>query len=177
MKNILVPIDFSKASTNALRFAIKIAHATTSKIFIYHSMHPLFIPSDAAMIESPLNLEEETKADLALQMNELLEDITSQNVQAEMIIQKGLLGDTISEITSNKNIDMIVTGTTGAKGLDAMLFGTNSVNIFEHVKCPVFIVPENSKYHGIKKIMYATDFQFGDIKAIDKICQLALMPK
>jgi nucleotide-binding universal stress UspA family protein len=173
MQNILVPIDFSELAKNALKVAIKIARPMNCKITLFYSVYPVFITSDVGGYIYTEAAEKEEINALNKEMNEWIEFVKAQNVMADKIIQKGLLEDDIVEIVEKEKIDMIVTGTHGAKGLEAVVFGTNSEKIFEKVTCPVLIVPEGSKYHGIKKIMYATDFQYKDINEIEKISKLA----
>jgi len=173
MKIILVPTDFSDLAKNALKFAVKIAHATKSKIIIMHSVHPMFIATDADMFGYPDVFEEETTEALQKQMDELVAFVSEHGVDAEKLMIKGLLGDNISSLVEENNIDLVVTGTNGAKGLEAFLLGTNSVTLLEKLTCPVLIIPADAKYHSIKKIMYATDFQYGDVRELAEICELA----
>jgi nucleotide-binding universal stress UspA family protein len=172
MKNILVPIDFSEVSKNALKFAVKLAHALEGKIVLYHTEQPVLIASDMGGFVYP-DMELETEKMLHQKLDELVESIQHQNVEAIKILQRGILKDSIETIIERAGIDLIVTGTHGAKGLESFFFGTNSVDIFEHVKCPVLIVPANAHYHSIRKIMYATDLQYGDIHEIEKVAKVA----
>lgn len=173
MKNILVPTDFSETAKNALKFAIKIAHPLKNKIILFHTERPILIANEIGMYAYPEIDEESNNLILNEKMDELLSIINANDLEGEKIIQSGLLVDNIVELTETKPIDLIVTGTHGAKGLEAFVYGTNSDSIFEKVKCPVLIVPAEAKYHGIKKIMYATDFEFGDIHELEKISKLA----
>ena len=174
MKNILVPVDFSDVSDNALNFAIKIAQTVKSKITLFHTVSPVLLVNEVGGYTYPDVHEEEIDLEVDRKINGLLDYINNHEVASDKIIRKGvLLEEEVKTLVEEFNIDLIVTGTNGAKGLDAFFFGTNSVNIFEKVKCSVLIVPIAANYHGIKKIMYATDFQYGDIHEIDKICKLA----
>ena len=173
MKTILVPTDFSDLAKNALKFSIKLAHPEKSKILIMHSVHPMLVTSDANTFGFPDVYEEESTKELHKQLDELINFCSAQGVESEKIIIKGFLTDDVAALVDKKNIDLIITGTNGATGIEAYLFGTNSVSILEKVKCPVLIIPAEAKYHGIHKIIYATDFQYGDIVEIEKICQWA----
>eukprot|EP00764_Aduncisulcus_paluster_P013298 gnl/Carplike_NY0171/6694_a9197_197.p1 GENE.gnl/Carplike_NY0171/6694_a9197_197~~gnl/Carplike_NY0171/6694_a9197_197.p1 ORF type:complete len:170 (-),score=7.92 gnl/Carplike_NY0171/6694_a9197_197:580-1089(-) len=39
-------------------------------------------------------------------------------------------------------------------------------NIVEHVKCPVFVIPENTSNVGFKNVVYATDYNPEDITSL-----------
>ncbi|HWZ21845.1 MAG TPA: universal stress protein [Cytophagaceae bacterium] len=173
MKNILVPVDFSAVSKNALEFAIKIAQSFKSKITLFHAVQPSFITSDMGGFIYPES-EKEEMLKLFEKMDQLIGFINAHNITADKIIRKGLLsGDDIADLVETEKVDLIITGTHGAKGLEAFFLSTNSVTISEKVKCPVLIVPLTASYHHIKKIMYATDFQYEDLHEIDKISKLA----
>ena len=172
MKNILVPVDFSDVSQNALEFAIKIAQALKSKITLFHTIQPTLITSDMGGYLYPG--QEDSDHRISEKVDQLIEFVNAYHVRAEKIIRKGILsGDEIAELVETEKINMIITGTHGAKGLEAFLHSTNSVTISEKVKCPVLIVPATARYHQIKKIMYATDFQYEDLHEIEKISKLA----
>ncbi len=173
MKNILVPTDFSDVAKNALSFAIKIARPLKGKITLLHTVPPVLVANDMGSFMYPDNFDEKIGVELNKKMDELIEVSDIQHVVAEKKIIKGLLKDSISDIIENEKIDLVVAGTKGAKGLESFFFGTNAVDIFESVKCPVLIVPEKAHYHSIKKILYATDFQYGDVHEIKKLCEIA----
>jgi nucleotide-binding universal stress UspA family protein len=175
MKNILVPVDFSEISRNALKFAIKIAGALKSKIIIFHTNQPILIANDMGAFIYPDTAEKEYQVlkEINIKMDEMIEYVNSHHVQCEKFIHRGILKEDISNVVEDKNIDLIITGSHGARGLDSFFFGTNSVTMFEKVKCPVLIIPADAKFKGINKIMYATDFQYGDINELKKICELA----
>lgn len=174
MKKILVPIDFSEVSENALNYAIKLAKPLNSKIILFHTIRPILIANDMGEYVYPEESEDENYRELNGNLYKLMEYVKDYDVPAEKVIRKGAeIDEEIAEYVEKEKIDMVITGTHGAKGLEAFLFGTNSVHIFEKVKCPVLIIPATARFQGIKTIMYATDFQYGDIHEIEKICKLA----
>jgi nucleotide-binding universal stress UspA family protein len=75
-------------------------------------------------------------------------------------------------VTEN-NVDLIVMGTQGASGWEKVLIGSYTAAILDETECPVLVVPSNVTFKGIKKIMYATDFQFNDFAAINQVADMA----
>jgi nucleotide-binding universal stress UspA family protein len=173
MKNILVPTDFSEVSSNALDFAIKIAHAEKATIVLFHSQSPLLIAAEINDFTYSEDLQQEVLNEVHRKMDELLAHVKFEHVSAEKIVRLGLLEDAIHDIVKETKADLVVTGMHSAKGLERLMFQTNSLTIAEKVNCPVLIIPAEVKYHGIKKIMYATDYQFGDIEELKNVCKLA----
>lgn len=45
-------------------------------------------------------------------------------------------------------------------------------NLIEYVSCPVFVIPEKSRHAVVKKIVYATNFNFADIEALKHLSTL-----
>jgi nucleotide-binding universal stress UspA family protein len=70
-----------------------------------------------------------------------------------------LLVDQIKEIVENEGIDLVVTGTKGASGLEEVFMGSNTVRIIKSVKnCPVLAIPQRFTYAKPSEIAFATDF-------------------
>ena len=67
--------------------------------------------------------------------------------------------DQIKETVEEKNIDLVVTGTKGASGLEEVFMGSNTVRIIKSIKnCPVLAVPQYSQFVPPNEIAFATDF-------------------
>lgn len=66
----------------------------------------------------------------------------------------------MQEQIKEKNIDLIVMGTTGATGAKEIFLGTNTMFTIKKVKCAVIVVPANYRYQEPKEILFPTDFKF-----------------
>jgi nucleotide-binding universal stress UspA family protein len=65
-------------------------------------------------------------------------------------------------------IDLIIMGTKGATGVKKALLGSNAAAVIDHSSVPVLVVPGDAVFHGVQRIVYATDMEDLDkqIKAI-----------
>ncbi|MBW6534818.1 MAG: universal stress protein [Mariniphaga sp.] len=45
-------------------------------------------------------------------------------------------------------------------------------NLIENVSCPVYVIPENTRYAVLKEVVYATDFHQEDSEIINKLIEL-----
>ena len=63
-----------------------------------------------------------------------------------------------SYIKRNK-IDLVIMGTNGAQGLKKLFKGSNASNLMLQTAIPLLIIPEDSNYESINKIMWASDFK------------------
>jgi nucleotide-binding universal stress UspA family protein len=76
----------------------------------------------------------------------------------------------INQFVRENHIDLIIMGTSGARGLKKLLSGTNTATVIDHSSVPVITVPKSTKPKNIRKIVYATDMLHLDeeIKTIAK---------
>lgn len=159
MNNILVPIDFSETSDNALLYAVNLANYLSSNIMLLHvSSIPVFnndynlVSYDGEEgLSMNLSLLEE-KASLLKKDNVLLGNV-------KCFAETGDLKTIISAFITNKNIDLIVMGITGHEtAVGKVVFGSNAVSISRESKIPVFIIPKTCVYKKIKNIAYASEY-------------------
>ncbi|WDF79902.1 universal stress protein [Mucilaginibacter sp. KACC 22773] len=61
---------------------------------------------------------------------------------------------------------MIVTGASTDCVADHVFFGSDTWKIIETANCPVLIVPPKAGLDQLNKVVFATDFETGDLEAI-----------
>ncbi|MGN6648097.1 MAG: universal stress protein [Cytophaga sp.] len=173
MKNILIPVDFSEVSANAVEYLKHFARTIKCHVVLFHNSKLVVVANE--MLDTVYTGMFDNAAEVDQKLEEIVKSFKSHGISCEKQVAVGLLADDIKQAVADFKIDMIVTGTSGASGLDGLFFGTTSVTIFEHVSCPVLVIPVKCNYRSIKKILYATDFKKGDEKVLEKICTLARM--
>jgi len=172
MKTILVPTDFSSHATNATEYAAALAARINARLILFHSYHvPVAISEYSVIMMSEPALEAETARELE-NLARRVKEIAGQ-VPVETIMREELLLDGIQSLIEEKEVDLLVMGTMGAKGLEEVLIGSHSAYVMEHVNCPVLVVPACAPKKGLEKIIYATDFQFNDFTYINQLVELA----
>ncbi|MEQ8470087.1 MAG: universal stress protein [Marinoscillum sp.] len=168
VKNILVPIDFSACSKNALKFAISMAKKFGAKIHMVnavhmHHPHPDFIGGsliDSIMIDYETQVKESFK-ELESEIIEL-KDVPHE---ADRFIS--YLTDAIYSESEQKNIDLIIMGTRAQHDTIEHLIGTRTTDIIETSKVPVIVIPENVSDFSIQKIGFASDLS--EIKNYERL--------
>lgn len=177
INNILFPTDFSENTSNALTFALEIARASGAKV---HLMHSIEEPYNFAMMdEAPITTE--IKRSLSQTVKKLLgnleDEIRKDNKYGELdietSIQTGRAVYTILEEAENRNADLIVVGAKGRTGLNKILFGSTTAEVIRRAEVPVLSVPQEASYNGFKQITFATDYQDGDLEALQFVVELA----
>lgn len=155
MKTILVPTDFSKISENALNYAIELAKAMRSKIILLHTYYSS-IPSNGDNLQIDHELEKKNNEAL-----EKLKESIKANVpdlKVELHTQFGLLTDVITEISKEKNVDLIIIGLSEAGVFEETIFGNEAVDTIRNLTSPVLIIPSKATYKQPTKIVFATDY-------------------
>lgn len=163
INNILVPVDFSKCSKNALNIAIGLAKAFSSKIHMInavhvHTPHPDFTGGSLidAIIVDYENQVKQSFHELESEMVEL------QDVPHEADRFISYLTDAIYTASKEKNIDLIIMGTRDHHDGIEHLLGTRASDVVESATVPVLVIPENVTSFAPKKIGFAADL--GEIR-------------
>lgn len=170
MKTILVPIDYSEASNNALYYAVELAKFSGAKIVLLHAYQvPIPTGEVPAMIISPEELEKENTARVKKIEKEVLKK-TSEKTKIEHIIRAGFVTDEILSVATERNPDLIVMGVKGESGVSRVLIGSNTVSVIKRTKIPVLAVPLNCKFKKVEKIVLAYDYKgVTNNKVIEKL--------
>ena len=159
IKHILVPVDFSESSKNALQAAICIAKKSMAKITLVNSVH----------VHTPLphlkggNLIEAVVSDYEHQVQEAFHELETEIVELNDVPHEfdrfvAYLTDAIFSETETRDIDLIVMGTRAEHTIGERILGSNAVEIVSNSEVPVLVIPE--RFHGFnpKKIGFASDF-------------------
>jgi universal stress protein A len=140
-KKILVPVDFSEASTLALDTAVALAKDYDAWLTIVHVYEPLAIavPEGYQLFsEDQLNkLFEEFQRELAGQ-RQRAEGAGAQHVDTELL--HGFAVSEIQNIAQQCGFDLIVMGTHGRRGLSHALLGSVAERVVRLAPCPVLTV-------------------------------------
>jgi nucleotide-binding universal stress UspA family protein len=176
LSNILATTDFSTVSETALRFAIALAGQYEAKIFVAHVLSPephLSVPMDPLPVEDdPAWLEGESKLAAFVLCNSL-------GVRpAKVLLERGDLWSTISEIIQRDKIDLVVAGTHGRQGVRKVVLGSSAEKIYRQANCPVLTVgpnvrPLKNEIWNLKQILFPTDGSESSLAALPYALSLA----
>ncbi len=147
LRSILVPIDFSVHSKNALKYAIPLAEQFGASLHLVFVVEPTVYPADLGFGQVVLpGIEEELREKGAEELQALIEREIGSRVSATCVVRTGSPHQEILSEAEEKNVDMIVVATHGHSGVEHMLFGSTADRIVRHAKCPVLTIrPETEK--------------------------------
>lgn len=177
MNKILCPIDFSNASLNALEYAARIGEKHQADLTL------LYVFTEEELNIRLENKEEkisydEWKSQVDSNFQSIIAEVKATSLKKGLIDCKYLLkqGDlikSIKEAVKEGGFNFIVMGTKGVSDITETYVGSNTVRVIEQTSCPVLCVPGKASYRKFKKIVYATDYQEEDKKAISQLLVFA----
>jgi len=174
MKTILVPTDFSSTAETAFNYALSLAKNLNNKLILFHAYQvpaPIAELPFAVLNDERRLLKEESERKLKALSKKIQE---TGNVLHECVLEEGVASEMILKYAKEKNVDLIIMGTTGQSGLSGVVFGSVSLKIMEKANCPVISIPAGfSLNKAIKRITYATDYHNSDVVAINKAVDIA----
>ncbi|HEU0253976.1 MAG TPA: universal stress protein [Pyrinomonadaceae bacterium] len=139
---ILVPMDFSACSVNALRVAVGMA-APEGDLTLLHVVDEEFI--EAAVVAgmgSTEDLRQRLKELAEVNFSSVLEGIETGKVNVEKMIVVGLPFVEILKIARDLDLPMIVMGIRGqSTSAEELLFGSTAEKVLRGTRIPVLCVP------------------------------------
>ncbi len=175
-KKILVPTDFSETAKISLEHVKWLASTFSSEVTLLHvgeitpaaNIFPsLYIP------ENDLNAE---YSDLALRkLAEWKTELEEKGISKINIeYADGNVAETISKYAVENEIDIIVMGTHGSKGLSEFFIGSNAFKLVNLVDLPVLTINNRNTYSPYKKIVAPLDDSRFSRAKFPYIAELAL---
>jgi nucleotide-binding universal stress UspA family protein len=143
---IVVGVDGSDASREALRFAAEEAALREARLIAVHAWsfippQPLGDPGMLAMPAGDLAGELSAENDAAkLALDEAVNDAlgAEPSVSVEPRLVEGEAGEAL--VAQSADADIVVVGSHGRSGLKAALLGSVSRHVVDHATCPVVVV-------------------------------------
>jgi len=157
MKNILVAIDFSKASRNASEYAVFLAQAFKANITLINAIAPAVIIDDVAAAPLIISQSEIVKAYEHSMNNEMNALAKKYDIKISGFVQEGYPANIINDLAKDINADVIVIGMKG-KDRSTAIFGSTTFTVMRKASVPVLVIPENAVYKSIGVITFASDF-------------------
>ncbi len=174
MKNILVPLDFTDASENALAYAKSFAKALDAKVTLLHAYHTIPANPDFPSEGHQLELDERrTRAQQNLDSR--CSDVNNEGVECDYINEEGYARDSILAYADQSDPDLIIMGTESMSPFDKIIFGTITGKVLKKVSCPILVIPQEANYQELTRMAFAIDYHENDLEDIQFMIPLAQM--
>lgn len=129
---ILVPLDFSGKSRQALRYAIPIAQKFSARIHLVH-----VLPAQAKL---PKDEQIRLRLTALKRLGEMGAQLLPPRLRSENAVLTGEPADEILALVHRQSIDLIVLTTHGRSGLKRAFVGSTAEQIMRQAQCPVMSV-------------------------------------
>jgi nucleotide-binding universal stress UspA family protein len=164
INTILVPVDFSPHSTEAMYYASSIAERFSSSLLIMHVIakevetystsrhsehcglpHNTFalLGPYSGTLEESVEVTDAVTVDLREQAHTALQQFLPPQLVGwplELHIEVGHPCEQILEVARREEVDLIVMGTHGRTGLEHVLLGSVAEQVVRRAPCPVMTV-------------------------------------
>jgi nucleotide-binding universal stress UspA family protein len=144
LKRLLVPVDFSDCSLDALEYAVIVAQRVQASLTLLHVMEPVSYGLDFTF-PHPEKRERMREA-ITSRLDGLVSALASAQVTADYLLRGGLPNDSILEAARTGSADLIVMGTHGRRGLSHAFYGSVAESVLRQSHCPVLTV-RSPKFH------------------------------
>jgi nucleotide-binding universal stress UspA family protein len=132
------------------------------------------------LVEGASNLiienEQEARAtpELAQSLNQL-QDLIRRTPGApalpKCLVASGNPREQVIHLIEKYEAGLVVMGMRNRKGLTSRLFGSFALRIIHEVSCPIFLLPPGATFQPLQTIVYATEFGYANLAAIETLLQ------
>ncbi|HEY0176131.1 MAG TPA: universal stress protein [Pedobacter sp.] len=165
MKTILIPVDFSETSTNALKYIaelikdIEIERIILLKSF-YKSVYEQLLPSPDFIQLSAEDIQNERNA-INAQLQSLTESLLKKcnpSIKIKTAVSELPLLRSVHQLIEDEHPDLLVLGSDNLSQQTASYIGQHVISIARTSPVPVLIIPADVTYQKIKKALVPCDF-------------------
>ncbi|NNK17618.1 MAG: universal stress protein [Maribacter sp.] len=167
MNKILIPVDFSEFSENALEVAAALAKRFDARLIVLHmlGLSEAILTKD----ESQEFMEAQYYMKLAKKrFDSFLDKNFLKGVRVFETVQNYKDFNEINEIVKEQEIDLVVMGSHGSSGLSGLFVGSNTEKVIRTCEAPVLVIKKRREKFEIKEAIFASDFEVENVPAYTK---------
>jgi nucleotide-binding universal stress UspA family protein len=137
-RRIVVPVDFSPASIDGLRYALGFAHLFSAEITVMHVISPASLTD--WMADGLQGYEYEQGERAKSKLSDLEKSVNSPGRSFQTVFRHGVPYHEIVQKAAKAKYDLIILGSNGSGGLVDTLLGSTAERVIHHAPCPVLVV-------------------------------------
>lgn len=167
MKKILLPTDFSEIAGYALKYAANMAKKHDAEIIALYMIdrEDAFLTRKEAM-DLYQNIDYHQRINKSF--DEFLNKDYLEGIKVSSEIRRQVDFKSISELTDELDIDLVIIGSHGAHGIGGMIIGSNAEKVIRTSNVPVLVVKNTQSYFKLGKIVLASDLNLDMVDAYKK---------
>jgi nucleotide-binding universal stress UspA family protein len=148
LKNILVGTDFSESSDAALRYARELARRFGARLHVLHALEvpPMQLVGSEALAPLSPEVRVELEAEARANLDRLVTPDDRRLFKAITAIRdRQTPTEAIAHYAADADIDLIVLGTHGRRGLSHLFMGSVAEKVVRTAPCPVLTVRRHER--------------------------------
>lgn len=173
MKTIIVPIDFSEQSENALKVAASLARKYDSEILVLHMLE-----LNEAMISSSEGFHpEQTVFLLKLAEKRIMKFLDKPYLKdvrkITPIIKHFKVFGEVNDVADKHKADIIIMGSHGTDGLREIFVGSNAEKVVRNSNIPVLVIKDELEDFKVTDFVFACAFKEESLMAFKRAKEFA----
>lgn len=137
IKKIMVPVDKSVFSMNAVKYSIDFSKKMGSSILLLHCHHKFPSILGEPYLQDAINKIKDEAESVIVPYRELY---NKQNIEISELLLEEPAWQSISEASKIEKIDLIIMGSKGKSDLEGLILGSVTHKVLHYAKCPVMVV-------------------------------------
>lgn len=173
-KNImLVPVDFSEISLNALEHAAQVAKHFDNELVLLYIVEEYLITSIFKFGSSSDDKTQMAREQYLPELEQLAKKINEKyGVFCKTEVKVGRIYKTVVETATDYGCDCIIMGTHGASGA-ARIIGSNASRVINYSTIPVIVVKSSKLPNAYKNIVFPLDLSIQSKQKVKMAIHLA----
>jgi nucleotide-binding universal stress UspA family protein len=161
---ILVPVDFSDPSKEALKYGMSLAVELNATLIVTHVVQ-YSVPAAYAFPIETHQIQRNQVGQIEQQLKDLIPVDFRQSLNCRFIAKAGVIEDELLGIIEEEPVDLVVMGTHGRRRFERWILGSATEHILRKVHVPILTVSHLDEGYEIgelrpvplHKLLYATD--------------------
>lgn len=168
LTTIIVGLDFSEGSDQALDRALALAEQHQAKLVLVHAQadDAPIAEANNEMLAQIGEVSAALRVEEARQLADRLATIEARGVRVEVRTRTGPPGEVLAAVALEDNAELIVVGTHGHTGLSHFLLGSVAAATIRHAACDVLVCRGPVARTSFQRPLVATDFSPAATKAL-----------
>ncbi len=172
MRNIIVPVDFSVQSENALKVAASLARKHGSTLYALHMLE---------LNEGYINYTEGFQPEQTVfyiklaekRFSEFMDKPFLKGVDIKPIIKHFKVFSEVSQVAKDHHADIVIMGSHGTEGVQELFVGSNTERVVRNSEVPVLVVKNDMPDFSPKSMVFACDLKEENISAYQRAKYIA----
>lgn len=138
-RRLLMPLDFSQPSHEALAYARQMATRFDLELVLVHVSEPVFVDPNLAQVDTQA-FEDNARKSAQEQLDQAAAGLRAAGLRVTAQLLTGVPWNEVVEYARREPVDLIVAGTHGHTGLKHILLGSTAERIVRHAPGTVLVI-------------------------------------